>query len=163
MPLSTFPSSMKAKTTYTPGLFDLAVRRSTAGLGLFTNSAIPKGACVIEYVGRVLSKEEEYSSRSKYLFEVTKTKTIDGASRSNTARYINHSCRPNCEIRIRGGQVFVFAKRAIAAGEELSYDYESDYFDAYIKPKGCRCAKCSATAPKTKTTTRRVSGTRQTV
>lgn len=156
--------SMKAKKrTYIPGDFDLVVRRSAAGLGLFTQSDIPKGACIIEYVGRVLSKEEEYSSRSKYLFEVTKTKTIDGASRQNKARYINHSCQPNAEIQISGGRVFITARRAILAGEELSYDYESEYFDAYIKPKGCRCAKCSPTAPQTKKGAQPVFGIRQKV
>ncbi len=127
-----------------PGDFKLKVRRGVDGLGLFAEEPIKKGACIIEYVGPTLTKEEEYKSRSKYLFEVTKTKTIDGAARSNTARYINHACKPNCEIEIRKGQVFVMAKKNIKAGEELNYDYDTSYFDEYIKPKGCRCASCKA-------------------
>ncbi len=134
---------MKKKRKFEPGNFDLRVKRSLAGLGLFTLSPIPKGACVIEYKGKTLSKKEDEESNSLYLFLVSKTKTIDGAARSNTARYINHSCRPNCEIETWGQRVWVMAKRAIKAGEELCYDYDSDYFDEYIKPKGCRCAKCA--------------------
>jgi SET domain-containing protein len=129
------------KRTYVPGSCQLQVKRSTAGLGLFAGEAIPKGVCLIEYVGRVITKEEEYSSKSQYLFEVSKNKTIDGTERTNTARYINHSCRPNCEVEIHAGRVFVFSKRAIAAGEELGYDYGKAFFDEHIKPKGCKCVK----------------------
>ena len=128
---------------FKPGNFDLAVRRSSAGRGLFTESEIPKGACVIEYVGVPLTKAEEDASRSKYLFEITDTKTIDGKPRINKAGYINHSCRPNCEPEIHRGRVFILAKRRIKAGEELNYNYGKAYFDTFIKPYGCRCAKCA--------------------
>ena len=127
---------------YTPGDFILKVKRSSAGLGLYAGEAIPKGKCIIEYVGRTISKEEEYTSRSQYLFEVNKNKTIDGTARTNTARYINHSHRPNCEVEIHKGQVFIFSRRNIKEGEELSYDYGKEFFDEHIKPKGCKCVKC---------------------
>jgi len=68
---------------------------------------------------------------------------IDGSARSNIARYINHSCKPNCEAEIVAGRVFLRALRRIEAGEELSYDYGKEYFDMYIKPYGCRCAACA--------------------
>ncbi len=126
---------------FEPGDYVLNVKRSSAGLGLFAGEDIPKGACVIEYVGRVISKEEETSSRSKYLFQVNKNKTLDGKPRVNKAGYINHSCRPNCEVEIHKARVFVLARRAIKAGEELSYDYGKEYFDVHIKPLGCRCEK----------------------
>ena len=125
-----------------PGKYKLKVKRSAAGLGLFAEEDIPKGKCVIEYTGRVISKEEEYTSKSQYLFEVTKTKTINGDSRSNTARYINFSHRPNCEIEIHKARVYVFSRRAIKAGKELSYDYGIEFFNEHIKPKGCKCVKC---------------------
>ena len=129
---------------YKPGKYQFKIKRSKAGLGLYTKSAIPKGACVIEYTGRILSDEEEQVANTLYLFEVGKTKTLDGSARSNTARYINHSCRPNCEAEIdeKRGRVFIFARRNIKAGEELGYDYGKSYFNAHIKPKGCRCIKC---------------------
>ncbi len=68
---------------------------------------------------------------------------IDGSIKENTAKYINHSCAPNCEIDIKNKRVFIFALKNIKAGDELTYDYDTEYFDAYIKPKGCKCKKCS--------------------
>ncbi len=133
----------KRKGKFVPGGFKVVVKRSHAGLGLFAGEEIPKGACIIEYKGRTISSEEVYTSRSKYLFEVNKRKTIDGTMRSNTARYINHSCRPNSEIEIRNKRVFVMARRKIKEGEEFSYDYGKEYWNDYIKPKGCSCEKCS--------------------
>ena len=127
---------------YEPGDYELRVSRSQTGLGLFTDSAIAKGKCVIEYWGKTLTREEELTSRSKYLFAISSRRTIDGTDRSNIARYINHSCRPNCEPMIKGGRVFIFAKRAIKPGEELNYHYGQEYFDGHLKKLGCRCAKC---------------------
>ena len=133
----------KAGGKYTPGSFILKVKRSSAGLGLFAGEDIPKGKCVIEYVGRVISKEEELKSNSQYLFEINKNKTIDGTARTNTARYINHSHRPNCEVEIYKQRVFIFAKRNIKAGEELNYDYGKEFVDVHIIPKGCKCVRCA--------------------
>ncbi len=137
----TVKNAGKKKSKFTPGDFDLKVKRSLTGLGLFTFSDIKKGQCIIEYKGPTLTKQQEEDSNSLYLFEVTKKKTIDGAVRWNTARYINHSCRPNSEIEIIKEHVYVMAKRNIKAGEELNYDYDTDYYEAYIKPKGCKCIK----------------------
>lgn len=133
----------KKKSKFEPVGYRLKIGRSKTGLGLFALEDIKKGTCIIEYVGRTISKDEQYTSRSKYLFEINSKKTIDGAVRSNTARYINHSCTPNCEIDIHKARVFVMAKKNIKAGEELNYDYDTEYFDEYIKPKGCLCSKCS--------------------
>ena len=130
------------KSRYKPGGFDLAVKKARAGRGVFAKEDIPKGVCVLEYVGRTLSKEEEYTSRSRYLFEVTKRKTIDGWNKRNTARYINHSCKPNCEVEIYKKRVYVFSLRRIKVGEELGYNYGKSYFEAFLKPIGCRCLKC---------------------
>jgi SET domain-containing protein len=141
------------KGKYEPGEYKLLVKRSTAGLGLFAGENIPKSECLIEYIGRLISKEEEYNSKSQYLFEITKNKTIDGAMRSNTARYINHSHKPNCEVEIYKGRVYVFSKRGLKEGDELSYDYGKDFVDEHIKPYGCRCVKCHPSQviiPKTK-------------
>ena len=140
----------KRKSKFDIGAYDLRVKRSKTGLGLFAFEPIKKGACVIEYTGKVLTQKEEEDSNSLYLFEVTKKKTIDGAVRTNTARYINHSCRPNAEIEIYKGRVYVMAKRNIKEGEELNYDYDKEYFNAYIKPKGCKCDKCAQTKGKLK-------------
>lgn len=129
------------RKSYVPGDFDLTVKRSKTGLGLYANQEIPKNACVIEYVGVELTKEQEEKSRSKYLFEINARKTIDGTPRWNTARYINHSCRPNCEPNIHKGRVFIHAKRRIKPGEELNYDYGKNYFNQFLK-EICACPKC---------------------
>jgi hypothetical protein len=134
------------KKKLVPGDFDLAVKRSSAGLGLFAREAIPKKACVIEYTGVLLTSEEYLASNSRYLFDVGRNKTIDGAPRWNRARYINHSCRPNCDIEIQNGRVFIQARRNIKPGEELSYDYGKEYFDEYIG-RNCRCLKCRPELP----------------
>lgn len=124
---------------------DLQRKKGINGLGLFTTVPIKKGDCIIEYVGNILTTDDEVNARGgQYLFEVSKNKTIDGSVRWNTARYINHACsKQNCEVDIVKGRVFVYAKRNIKPGEELLYDYGRDFFNEYIKPKGCRCEKCT--------------------
>lgn len=122
----------------------VAVKRSTAGLGLFAIAAFKKGDRVIEYTGEVLSEAEANRRGGKYLFELNDERTIDGKDRRNLARYINHSCQPNCypELNEDETRVYIYAKRKIAPGEELTYHYGKDYFRRIILPLGCRCAKC---------------------
>lgn len=117
----------------------LVAKRSSAGLGLFTKEPIEKGGFVIEYIGKILNRKQADEKGGKYLFETSDNRVIDGTGRNNLARYINHSCKPNCETDVRRGHVLVFARRAIKAGEELSYDYGKDYYDDFIKPYGCKC------------------------
>ncbi len=155
-----------ARKSYIPGDFELVVKRSKTGLGLFAESEIPKNACIIEYTGVQISKEQEEKSRSKYLFEIHARKTIDGAPRWNTARYINHSCRANCEPNIHKGRVFIHAKRKIKPGEELNYDYGKNYFNEYLKDI-CACPKCeekraSVKAATAKTAARKRAGKKTT-
>ena len=125
------------KSTYT-----LRVRRSSAGLGLFTEDSIERGKFVIEYYGIVLTRTQADEKGGKYLFEINNRKVIDGTPRHNIARYLNHSCRPNCETDIIKGKIYIYAKRNIKEGEELTYDYGKEYFDDFIKPYGCKCLKC---------------------
>lgn len=135
---------MKRKSKYDISDHKVRVGRSSAGLGLYAVEDMPKGVCFIEYVGRVIKGEEEYTSTSKYLFEVHARKTIDGRERSNTARYINHSCKPNAEPETHKGRVFIFSTKNIKAGEEICYDYGKEYWNDHIKPLGCRCVKCAS-------------------
>lgn len=126
---------------------DVQVKRSSAGLGLFASKDFKKGRRVIEYTGEKISADEANVRGGKYLFELNDKWTIDGKGRENTARYINHSCRPNCypELNASETRVFIFAKKNIAAGEELTYDYGKEYFKELIAPFGCRCVKCLKT------------------
>lgn len=121
------------------------IKRSHAGLGLYTTIPLKKGARVIEYTGEKITNEEADRRGGKYIFSLNKKWTIDGRGRENTARYINHSCKPNCRAEINTAEthIYIFTKRAIEAGEELTYNYGKDHFEAYIKPKGCKCSACT--------------------
>jgi SET domain-containing protein len=122
-----------------------AVRRSKpgSGYGLFATSPVQEGDFVLEYKGRHIPSEAADRLKTRYLFEIDSLWTIDGSSQGNTARYINHSCAPNCEAEIRDGKVLIFAVRDIEAGEELTIDYGEEYFKEFIEPNGCKCAKCT--------------------
>src|SRR5437762_14354710 len=120
------------------------IKRTATGLGLFAVKPIPAGKKIIEYTGPLVSDAEvERRPTAKYFFGVNSKWTIDGTPRSNTARYINHSCRPNCEALISGRRVWIWSKRNTKAGEDLSYDYGNEYFENIIKPRGCKCKKCA--------------------
>jgi hypothetical protein len=132
-----------------------AVKRTATGLGLFALEAIPAGKRIIEYTGRLVSNEEvDRRKNGKYFFGINTRWSIDGTARSNLARYINHSCRPNAVAYVSGHRVWVWSKRAIKPGEEITYDYGKEYFDVHIKPVGCKCGRC---AGKTKKKRRRKS------
>lgn len=135
---------MKREAKYTVGDFKLRVRRAATGRGLFADERIPKGACIVEYLGKPASFEEMVRDEGKYLFWADKLNMINGNIPANTARYINHSCAANCEADGPPGRIFIMARRRVMPGEELTYDYGEEYFDKYIRPKGCRCAKCAS-------------------
>jgi uncharacterized protein len=122
------------------------IGRSKTGLGLFATKPIKKGAKIIRYFGPILDsrKKKEDAIENKYLFELNNRWTIDGSVRKNIARYINHACRPNAEsdVRPRKRKVFIRAIKNIEPGEEINYDYGTDYFKAYLKPIGCKCESC---------------------
>ena len=121
------------------------IRRTGTGLGLITLKPISKGTRIIEYFGPLVPNEEVEKRTGKYFFELNDKFSVDGSPRDNIARYINHSCRPNSEAIIsRNERIWIWAKRDIKAGEELTYDYGKDYFDNVIKPMGCRCVRCQS-------------------
>jgi hypothetical protein len=122
------------------------VGRSRTGLGLFATKPIKKGAKIVRYFGPILDsrKKKDDAIENKYLFELNGRWTIDGSVRENVARYINHACRPNAEsdVKVRKRKVVIRAIKNISPGEEINYDYGTDYFKAYLKPIGCKCAAC---------------------
>ncbi len=122
------------------------VGRSRTGLGLFATKPIKKGTKIIRYFGPLLDckKKKDDAIENKYLFELDDRWTIDGSVRKNIARYINHSCKPNAEsdVKPRKKKVFIRAIKDIEPGEEIAYDYGTDYFKAYLKPIGCKCDAC---------------------
>jgi uncharacterized protein len=122
------------------------VGRSRTGLGLFATNPIKKGTKIIRYFGPLLDtrKKKDDAVENKYLFELNDRWTIDGSVRKNVARYINHSCRPNAEsdVKPHKRKVFIRAIKNIEPGEEINYDYGTEYFKAYLKPIGCKCEAC---------------------
>ena len=117
--------------------------------GLYANCYIKKGTRIIEYKGKIISvkKSEEDpkfdNDKAIYLFNINRKYDLDGNFKFNTARLINHSCNPNCEVFGSGMKVWVYAMRDIIKGEELSYDYGFS-FDKDYKNYPCRCgsSKC---------------------
>lgn len=126
----------------TKAKFDVRVKRSSAGLGLYAFEPIKKKETIIEYVGNRIPTDVGNSLRNRYIFNVNSRIDIDGSPRWNTARYANHSCQPNCEAVDRRGRIFLVARRNIRTGEELTYDYGTEYFNDIIKQAGCRCIQC---------------------
>jgi uncharacterized protein len=122
------------------------IGRSRTGLGLFATKPIKKGAKIIRYLGPLLDSwnKKHKGIENKYLFELNGRWTIDGSGRNNVARYINHACRPNAESDVseRERKVVIRAVKNIEPGEEINYDYGTEYFKIYLKPIGCKCASC---------------------
>ncbi len=131
----------KAKKQKSP---TLRVKRSKAGLGLYALTEFKRGDFIVEYTGEHITDEEADKRSGKYLFILTKDLVIDGRGRSNIARYINHSCKPNAEAELDLDElkVRILARKKITAGEEITYDYGKEYWNHHIRPFGCRCQKC---------------------
>jgi hypothetical protein len=131
-PTTKKPSSRKLPTL-SPQPFELRAS-SIQGRGAFATRAIRKGARVIEYVGERISQavaDERYddstmSRHHTFLFNVDEDTVIDAAHEGNDARFINHSCDPNCQAFLEGDRIYIYALRDIAEGAELSYDYAYD-------------------------------------
>ena len=117
--------------------------------GLYANQDIKQGTRIIEYKGKIISiRQSEFdpkfdNEKAIYLFNINKRYDLDGDFKYNTARLINHSCNPNCEVSGTGLKIWVYAIRDIKKGEELTYDYgfgfDKDYRDFPCK---CRSKNC---------------------
>jgi len=118
------------------------VKRSKIGLGLFATVDILKGTRIVQYAGTRILKTDTARHKGRYLFTLNDKWTIDGKSRTNVARYANHSCRPTAKSITTRNKIWIVAKRKIQAGEEITYNYGKSYFNQFIKPIGCKCVKC---------------------
>jgi SET domain-containing protein len=110
------------------------VRRqsSIAGWGVYAAQPIAEDTRIAEYKGELISQAEAWRREQRYLrrrriwlFNINGRWARDAAVGGNVARYINHSCRPNCYTDIVGRTIWILAARDIAAGEELTYDYNT--------------------------------------
>ena len=112
------------------------------GSGVFALEPINKNTRVIDYAGEKISNQESLKRERRYIrnghiwcFKLTNRTVIDAGVGGNDARFINHSCRPNCYIHILDGVIWIRANRKIRKGEELTYHYNTDG-EGLIK---CRC------------------------
>tara|TARA_Y100000310_G_scaffold130047_1_gene129218 strand:- start:1958 stop:2461 length:504 start_codon:yes stop_codon:yes gene_type:complete len=126
--------------------------------GIFAKKDIPKGTSIIEYIGRKIKKNEAETIGEKtlkdsenhtksggvYLFELNRKYDLDGNVPYNTAKYINHSCNPNCEAITEDNHVWIIALKDIKEGEELNYNYGYDLEieDLHEHPCHCKSKNC---------------------
>ena len=114
--------------------------------GLCASRNIKKDTIIIHYKGKLISKKEteknpKYDNeKAIYLFNLNSRYDLDGDFEHNTARLINHSCNPNCEVAGKGLKLWIYALRDIKKGEELSYDYGFSYDENY-KDFVCKCGE----------------------
>ncbi|XP_046805122.1 histone-lysine N-methyltransferase trithorax [Lucilia cuprina] len=151
---SNLPMAMKYRTlkeTYKDyvGVF----RSHIHGRGLYCTKDIEAGEMVIEYAGELIrstltdQRERYYNSRGIgcYMFKIDDHLVVDATMRGNAARFINHSCEPNCYskvVDILGHKhIIIFALRRIVQGEELTYDYKFPFEDEKI-PCSCSQKRC---------------------
>ena len=136
------------------------VRRSGIhGNGVYAAKSIPKGTRIVEYLGERISHkqaDDRYEAKGQddghtFLFVVNSRVVIDAGVEGNDARFINHSCDPNCDTVIEGGRVYIESLRDIEPGEELGYEYgltwESTDDEEELKNYTCRCGakRCRGT------------------
>ena len=112
--------------------------------GLCAASNIKKGTKIIEYKGKIISVKKAETDpkfdndKAIYLFNLNKKYDLDGDFKYNTARLINHSCDPNCEVDGVGLKLWIYSIKDIRKNEELTYDYGFS-FDKDYKNYPCRC------------------------
>ncbi|HUR57386.1 MAG TPA: SET domain-containing protein-lysine N-methyltransferase [Opitutaceae bacterium] len=131
-------------------------RSSIHGRGVFARRAIPDGTRIIEYTGERITKAEarrreaqrlerhrRSGDGSVYVFVLNRRHDLDGRLGRSLARFINHSCAPNCRSEVTRGRVWIVARRDIAAGEELTYDYGFPLGEWRLHPCRCGAARCA--------------------
>ena len=117
--------------------------------GLYAATNIKKNTKIIEYKGKIITVKETETNpkfdndKAIYLFNLNKKYDLDGDFKYNTARLINHSCDPNCEVDGVGLKLWIYAIKDIKKNEELTYDYGFS-FDKDFRDFPCRCGakKC---------------------
>jgi uncharacterized protein len=115
------------------------------GTGGFARRDIPSGTSVIEYVGEKISKAESLlrcEANNEYIFALDDEHDLDGRVNWNPARFINHSCAPNGDAELDLGRIWIVARRDIAAGEEITFNYGYDLEDYREYPCRCGAAGC---------------------
>ena len=123
------------------------------GNGVFATKNIKKNTKIIQYIGEKVTRSEgnrrserrlkRYLNSNKtgsvYIFELNRKFDIDGSPYYNKARYINHSCNPNCEVDIINNEIWISSIKNIKKGDELFYDYGYSFDKDDFKDHLCKC------------------------
>ncbi|HWD93613.1 MAG TPA: SET domain-containing protein-lysine N-methyltransferase [Verrucomicrobiae bacterium] len=115
------------------------------GTGGFACIDISSGVRVIEYVGEKITKQESLArceQNNEYIFALSDECDLDGNVSWNPARFLNHSCAPNCEARLEDGRIWVMTICDVRAGEELTFNYGYDLESYREHPCRCGAPKC---------------------
>lgn len=115
------------------------------GTGGFARKDISRGAQIIEYVGEKIDKAESLrrcEADNQYIFALDAATDLDGNVDWNPARFINHSCAPNCDAEMDQGRIWIIARRDIQCGEELCFNYGFDLSDYKDYPCHCGSPDC---------------------
>ena len=118
---------------------------SIHGSGGFATRTVAEGTRLIEYLGERIDKAESQrrcEAGNPFIFNLDEQTDLDGNVDWNPARWLNHSCEPNCEARSEDGHIWIIAARPIAAGEELTFNYGYDLQDYHDYPCRCQTPRC---------------------
>ncbi len=126
------------------------------GRGVYARETIPDGTRVIEYTGERITKAEAVRREAQrlargrkggddcvYIFNLNRRHDLDGRTRRNVARLINHSCAPNCRVEVICGRIWIIARREIPAGAELTFDYGFSFTEWPKHPCHCGSRRCA--------------------
>ncbi|HEX2851796.1 MAG TPA: SET domain-containing protein-lysine N-methyltransferase [Opitutaceae bacterium] len=135
-----------------------AIHRRSAihGRGVFARCAIPDGTRILEYTGERITKAEAARREARrlkrqrrggddsvYIFVLNRRHDLDGRKGRSVARFINHSCTPNCRSELIRGRIWIVARRDITAGEELTFDYGFGLKEWRRHPCRCGAVRCA--------------------
>lgn len=153
-------SPLPRKKRTTPNVSDAhwVIHRRSAihGRGVFARRDIADGTRILEYTGERITKAETVRREAQrlerqrrggddsvYFFVLNQRYDLDGRKGGSVARFINHSCKPNCRTEIIRGRVWIIARRDIAEGEELTYDYGFPFREWHLHPCRCGAPRCA--------------------
>lgn len=150
-------AAARRKTPGTPSASLVIHRRSAIhGRGVFARRAIPDGTPILEYTGERITKPEAVRREAQrlerqrrggddsvYIFVLNRRHDLDGRRSRSVARFINHSCAPNCSTEIVRGRIWIVARRDLAAGEELTFDYGFPLAEWRLHPCRCGAPRCA--------------------
>jgi SET domain-containing protein len=115
------------------------------GTGGFARKDIPRGTQIIEYLGERIDKAESLrrcEAGNQFIFQLDSATNLDGNVDWNPARFLNHSCAPNCDAELDNGRIWIIARQDIPAGQELTFNYGFSLEDYKEYPCACGAPSC---------------------